>query len=275
MRNIPLVYTLPIVLAIEITPVSESSALAQPDGGLGLETSTPRDRSVSDLQAGGDVLCVSPFYPDSTPAARKINKHRIYRVNYTLSYLTECQKCPDSWSRCEPCEPDSVIRATLSALEDVHKKHVMRMACPAKTVDVLRTLTLPRHPRRDEVWARIADLYYFDCAMPTLAAEIYRRLIRDDADTTIKAHAALALGEILFLSGELVDAEKDFEMAAKFTSGEQALCCAYRQAWVLAKLGHTDLARKRLYSCAHTNLSDPFSAILRTICATDERRLNP
>jgi hypothetical protein len=141
-------------------------------------------------------------------------------------------------------------------------------------MDLLGALRLPSHPRRDEVWVKLADLYYFDCGRPTLAAETYQRVIRADTDPRIAAHAALALGEILFAEGDWSRAEEQFGKSAKLAVGAQALCATYRHAWALSRVGDARRAEKRFHSCASAKGTDPFSVFISRTCAADEKRLH-
>ena len=261
-------------LATATRYVSQSVALAQPDVGVSVraDAGTSSDGGQPVSAAGSGIVCVTPYsldpehrkivvYPDLEASRRKAN----------WSYWTECQKCPDAWSKCEPCDPGSMATATLAVLQDLHLKKI----CSSKVMDLLAALRLPSHPRRDEIWVTLADLYYFDCDRPTLAAENYQRLIRDDTDPRIAGHAALVLGEILFTKGDWSEAEEQFGKSTKLATGAQALCATYRQACALERLGHLRLAEKRLHSCASAKGPDQFSAFLGRTCAAEERRLHP
>ena len=139
--------------------------------------------------AASGIVCVIPYSLDAA-GGRKIAvfpEDEGSKRRFTLSYWMQCQKCPDVWSKCEPCDPGSMMTATLSVVQDLHRLALLGKACSPKHMDLLAALRLPSHPRRDEVWVRLADLYYFDCDCTALAAEIYQRLIRDDADPQIAA----------------------------------------------------------------------------------------
>ncbi len=194
LRLLSIISILAISLAVATRYVSQSVALAQPIGGVPVrgDAGTSPDGAQPVPAAGSGIVCVTPYSLD--PEHRKIHvcpEPEAQKRKATWSYWTECQKCPDAWSKCEPCDPGFMATATLAVLQDLH----LRKTCSSKTMDLLAALRLPSHPRRDEVWVRLADLFYFDCDRPTLAAENYHRLIRDDTEPRIAAHAALVLGE--------------------------------------------------------------------------------
>jgi Tetratricopeptide repeat len=273
-RLLSIISFLAISLATATRYVSQSVALAQPDVGVPVrgDAGTSSDGTQPVSAAGSGLVCLTPYSLD--PEHRKTAVYpeiQASRRTATWSYWTECQKCPDAWSKCEPCDPASMTSATLAVLQDLH----LRRTCSSKVVDLLATLRLPSHPRRDAVWVALADFYYFDCDRPTLAAANYQRLIRDDADPQIAGHAALALGEILFAKGDWSGAEEQFRRSTKLATGAQALCATYRQACALERLGHLRLAEKRLHSCASVKGTDQLSASLARTCAAEESRLHP
>jgi len=273
-RLFPIISILAISLATGTRYVSQSVALAQPNVGVPArgDAGPSFDGAQRVPAADSGIVCVKPYSLD--PEHRRITVYpdiQASRRKATWSYWTECQKCPDAWSKCEPCDPGSMATATLAVLQDLH----LGKTCSSKVVDLLAALRLPSHPRRDAVWVALADFYYFDCDRPTLAAENYQRLIRDDADPQIAGHASLALGEILFAKGDWSEAEEQFRKSTKLATGVNALCATYRQACALERLGHLRLAEKRLHSCASAKGPDQLSASLARTCAAEERRLHP
>jgi tetratricopeptide (TPR) repeat protein len=200
------------------------------------------------------------------------------RTRFARHYLTECQKCPDAWSKCEPCDSASVVEAALALARHLHylaNGKSYEQSEFQEAIDFVTALRLPSDPHRSEVWVGLADLYHFDLNRPTLATEYYQRVLRESVDSRLAAHATLALGEIHFAEGDSLGAEKEFRKAAKLGTGAQALCATYKQAWALARLGRARLAQKAFRVCAQADPRDRFAAFISRTCAADERRLYP
>jgi len=277
-RFFPIIRVLGAPFAVEIAHECLSVALAQPETNLAArsDAGTSRDGGGPALFEGSGIVCVTPYSLD--PGGRKTISYPEnvdMRRRHTWSYWRNCQKCPDARGKCDPCDADSLVKATSFVIQDLHFVSRGTRACPLKDLGLLEHLHLPSHPGRDEVWLQLADLYYFDCDRPKLATENYRRLIRKDTDARVVAHAALALGEILFSQGEWTEAEKLFGKSANLATGSQRLCATYRHSWALARLGQVGLARKGFRACALAPRTDPFSAFVGRTCDADERRLSP
>ena len=133
--------------------------------------------------------------------------------------------------------------ATLAVLQDLH----LGKTCSSKTMDLLAALRLPSHPRRDEVWVRLADLFSSTVTVQTFSGRRnYHRLIRDDTEPrnrrprgsgVRRSSPPKAIGPRL---------KSSFGKSTKLATGAQALCATYRQACALERLGHVRLSRKAL-----------------------------
>jgi len=310
---------IPVVCILRLHGGAASLAAEAPDAGASVQAdadASPSTGAGTSTRGNGppgpslavEKVCLSRYlhrrsgYPEAVPS-----------LEQAKWISAQCQKCPDAWSKCEPCADVTVLKTALdiggyllftgdkgranavaaekqiaSAIHDGHpdvadqlrRKQEDALALAKsqyqEAVDYyLAALRVPNQPLRDEVLVGLADLYFFDLDHVDMAAEHYHKLNGKKVDPGIVTHAMLMLGQIHLTNGERLAAETEFRKASKVGTGAMALCGTYKQAWTLALLGHARLAQNAFRTCARADRRDRLAAFISRTCAVDGGLLYP
>jgi len=123
---------------------------AQPDAGSFVQTDggTSSEKTSRAPERSPGIVCVTPYMPIMSTLLQSEG-----RLKFARHYLTECQKCPDAWSKCEPCDSASVVEAALALarhLRYLANGKAYQQSEFEEVMDFLTGLRLPSHPHRSD-----------------------------------------------------------------------------------------------------------------------------